>query len=76
MKKITQTFLKFVLILFAIALSWIILSGFVDYKYNVYQFNPIFVGIGVTIYVLAITFVYKYVFILCIFIQKKTLFFL
>lgn len=62
MKKITQTFLKFVLILFAIALSWIILSGFVDYKYNVYQFNPIFVGIGVTIYVLAITFVYKYVF--------------
>lgn len=62
MKKFAQNFLKFVLTIFAMVLSWIILSGLIDYKTNIYTFNPIFLGIGICLYILTITFLYKYVF--------------
>ena len=61
MSKIMKKLLGFVLIAFAMVLSWIIMSGFIKYEKNMYDFNPIFLGIGVLLYIFIICFVCKYI---------------
>lgn len=61
MSKIMKKLLGFVLIAFAMVLSWIIMSGFIKYEKNMYDFNPIFLGIAVLAYIVIICFVFKHI---------------
>lgn len=61
MKKIFKNVIKYTLISLAGFLIWIVLTGILEYNKVIFLYNPIFLIIGIIIYMLIIVLVYKYI---------------
>ena len=61
MKNIFKNVIKYTLISLAGFLIWIVLTGILEYNKVIFLYNPIFLIIGIIIYMLIIVLVYKYI---------------
>ena len=59
LKKIRENIFKVILISFFIIIAFIVLNGIYDYEKVVYKYNPIYLTIGILLYIFIIKFVYK-----------------
>lgn len=58
-KKITKnTLIKVILTILGFILLWIILLGILDYDKIMYDFNPIYLTIGIVLYIFLMKFIY------------------
>lgn len=58
-KKISNLFLKIILVTFLILFVFITMNGILDYDKVVYKYNPFYLMIGIGLYILVILFLYK-----------------
>ncbi len=61
MDKFLKNIIKTILIIFSLMLIWIIEKGILEYNKIIYDFNPVYLVLLISAYILFITMFYKYV---------------